>query len=39
MLDEKLELRGAKKGDVAKAMDLAQECDGIIAKLAARKRK
>lgn len=39
MLDEKLELRGAKKGDVAKAMDLAKECDAIIAKLAARKRK
>lgn len=39
MLDEKLELRGAKKGDVAKAMDLAKECDAIIAKLAARKRR
>lgn len=39
MLDEKLELRGAKKGDMARAMDLAQECDAIITKLAARKRK
>jgi hypothetical protein len=39
MLDEKLELRGAKKGDMAKAMDLAKDCDEIIAKLAARKRK
>jgi uncharacterized protein YutE (UPF0331/DUF86 family) len=39
ILDEKLELRGAKKGDVAKAMDLAKECDTIIAKLAARKRR
>lgn len=38
-LDEKLELRGAKKGDMAKVMDLAKECDAIIAKLAARKRK
>lgn len=38
-LDEKLELRGAKKGDMAKAMDLAKECDVIIEKLTARKGK
>ncbi|AIC16099.1 hypothetical protein [Nitrososphaera viennensis] len=32
-LDSTLELRGAKKGDMARAMDLAQECDAIISRL------
>ncbi|WP_148699475.1 hypothetical protein [Candidatus Nitrososphaera evergladensis] len=32
-LDDTLELRGAKKGDMARAMDLAQECDAIISRL------
>lgn len=33
VLDSTLELRGAKKGDMARAMDLAQECDAIISSL------
>ncbi|MEO9363548.1 MAG: hypothetical protein ABI348_06565 [Nitrososphaera sp.] len=33
ILDGTLELRGAKKGDMARAMELAQECDTIISRL------
>ncbi|HVX02312.1 MAG TPA: hypothetical protein VHA09_04095 [Nitrososphaera sp.] len=33
LLDSTLELRGAKKGDMARAMDLAQVCDAIISRL------
>lgn len=37
VLDDTLELRGAKKGDMARAMDLAQECDAIISNLPKKK--
>lgn len=37
VLDGTLELRGAKKGDMARAMDLAQECDAIISRLPKKK--
>jgi len=33
ILDETLELRGAKKGDMSRAMELAQECNAIVSRL------
>lgn len=33
ILDFSLTLQGAKKGDMIKAMNLAQECEGIISRL------
>lgn len=33
VLDFSLKLQGAKKGDMIKAMNLAQECEGIISRL------
>lgn len=38
-LDNTLELRGAKKGDMARAMDLAQESDAIISRLPKRAQE
>jgi hypothetical protein len=36
ILNQSLTLRGAKKGDMEKAMNLAQECDSIISRTLAR---